>query len=132
MFSISKDLIIRCNDCGKILIIDKDTLDCDFTSDERPMGAEIEHHFFGECQCECGNNLTYSIFAYEYPVEVFNYLRYECEGGIFKQEPTIDIDYWFDFDEYEENDICEDVQATQQYLEKTLCDKSMSYLKSFL
>ena len=44
-FSIDNDLIIECEECGEILIIDKDSLDVETSSWERPMGAEVEYAF---------------------------------------------------------------------------------------
>ena len=45
---LENDLIIQCDKCGTVHIIDKDSLDVDTYSYERNMGGEVEYNFVGE------------------------------------------------------------------------------------
>ena len=66
---LKNDLVIQCDECGAVHIIDKDSLDVDTYAYERNMGAEVEYDFIGECNCDqCGNFLHYIVRGYEYPV----------------------------------------------------------------
>ena len=130
-FSIDNDLIIECAECGEILIIDKDSLDVETSSWERPMGAEVEYAFRGECECKCGNQISYAVFAYEYPEGALNYESHECDGGRITNDPSIKIDYYeFDYDAYEEDSIRADVERTRMSLNRRLERQEISRLTS--
>lgn len=80
---LENDLLIQCN-CGEIIEVDKDSLDVNTYSYERQMGEEIEYDFFGECICDnCGRDISYKVFGYEYPAGAFNYSNFESYGGKF-------------------------------------------------
>lgn len=106
---LDNDLIIQCDECGLVHIIDKNSLDVNTYSYERNMGAEIEYDFVGECCCEkCGNSMSYTVRAYEYPVGALNYEDYESLGCTFVQTPSISVDYYeFDYEDYDEEIIAE-------------------------
>lgn len=101
---LDNDLIIQCDECGLVHIIDKNSLDVNTYSYERNMGAEIEYDFVGECCCEkCANSMSYTVRAYEYPVGALNYEDYESLGCTFVQTPSISVDYYeFDYEDYDE------------------------------
>lgn len=105
------DLVIQCDKCGIVHVIDKDSLDVNTYSYERNMGDETEYNFAGECDCDqCGNFLQYTVRGYEYPVGALNYADYECSGGHFVQPPEVDVNYYeFDYTEDDEEEICEEV-----------------------
>lgn len=50
--NLENDLVVQCEVCGHVQLIEKDSLDMDSYSYERNMGEEIEYVFSGECQCE--------------------------------------------------------------------------------
>ena len=84
-------------------MIEADDLECETYVYDRPMGEEIEYNFRGEICCdECHAWIDFIIRGYEYPVGAFNFSDFECRGGYFIDEPTVEIDYEFDPDYYEE------------------------------
>lgn len=126
---LENDLIIKCNECDLIHVIDKDSLEVDTYSYERNMGAEIEYNFTGECCCEnCGNDMHFIVKAYEYPVGALNYEDYESQGCTFVQEPSIEVNYFeFDYDEYDEEEISTDVNRACINISKTLQNREEIY-----
>ncbi len=108
---LANDLIIKCDKCDSIHVIDKDSLDINVYSYERNMGDEVEYNFVGECCCEeCDNNMQYKIRAYEYPVGALNYEDYESNECTFVQEPSITVNYYeFDYADYDEKVISTEV-----------------------
>ena len=126
---LENDLIIQCDKCGTVHIIDKDSLDIDTYSYERNMGDEVEYNFVGETDCDkCGCNLKYSVRAYEYPVGALNYTDNECEGGHFLQSPEIGVAYYeFDYDYQDEEEISENVNQACENVFSALNDKNALY-----
>ena len=126
---LKNDLVIQCDECGAVHIIDKDFLDVDTYSYERNMGAEVEYDFIGECNCDqCGNFLHYIVRGYEYPVGALNYSDYECKGGHFLQSPSLDVSYFeFDYAEDDEEDICEEVNRACVNIFRVLNDEETIY-----
>lgn len=126
---LRNDLVIQCNICGKVHVIDKDSLDVNTYSYERQMGAEVEYDFDGECQCDnCRNWLSYSVRGYEYPVGCLNYDSYECRGGQFVQPPTVEVRYFeFDYDAYEEDYIYSEVCTARSNIERVLDNNKNIY-----
>ena len=58
------------------------------------MGEEIEYLHDGFLECEhCGNEITFKICGYEYPVGAFDNEFCEISGGIFEEEPHMGIVY---------------------------------------
>ena len=126
---LENDLIIQCNGCGLVHIVDKDSLDVDTYSYERNMGDEVEYDFVGECCCdECGNHMQYVIRAYEYPVGALNYDDYESKGCSFVQAPSIEVNYFgFDYEYYDEEEINVEVNRTCINIFKVLQDTEEMY-----
>lgn len=123
------NLVIQCNNCGKIHVIDKDSLEVNTCSYERQMGSEIEYNFDGESQCDnCGNCLHYSVRAFEYPVGALNYDDCECSGGHFAQSPEVAVRYYeFDYDENDEEYIYSEVCEAQTNIERILENNAAMY-----
>ncbi len=126
---LMNDLVIQCNSCGKISIIDKDSLEVQTHAYERQMGSEIEYDFEGESDCDnCGNCLAYSIRAFEYPAGSLNYDDCECRGGQFVQSPEIDVRYCeFYYSEYDEDYIYSEVCKAQVNIERVLANNAVMY-----
>lgn len=70
---ISDNFIIKCDFCGREYEISPYTLDVDYAYDERGMGTEIQHIFYGKTECQCGEVLRYRITAVEYPAGAYNF-----------------------------------------------------------
>lgn len=123
------DLIIQCDKCGMIHIIDRDSLDINTYSYERKMGAEIEYNFIGDCYCEnCGNYMQYTIRAYEYPIGALNYESYESNGCTFAQEPSVEVIYFeFDFEDFEEEIIGAEIHRTYININKIIQNQDAVY-----
>ena len=126
---LANDLIIKCDECGSIHVINKDSLDVEKYSYERNMGDEVEYDFVGECCCEeCGNHMQYTVRAYEYPVGALNYDDYESRGCIFAQEPSIEVNYFeFDYDDYDEEEITADISRACSNIFKILQNREEIY-----
>ena len=104
MIEIRNDIIVKCNRCGKIFNIDKDSLFYETHSYERNMGPEIDTIFYDDIECECGNVISLNLSGYEYPVGAFNYEHIEISNGEYVINPELDVIYWdYDpfFDDYE-------------------------------
>lgn len=113
-----EDIYIKCEECGAKYKIDKDSLEyeSDFIG-ERGMGAEFEHDFYGEEQCEeCGNWMFYKIMGYEYPEGAYNSQDTETSGCEFTRQPVIDIAWEceFDYPPDAENGLCSLVSQVEQ------------------
>lgn len=87
------DFTVMCDDCGRKYTIPSDSLDIDYAYDERPMGTEVQHIFYGELQCRCGNELSYTITAVEYPEGAYNFHTCESKGCSYLDEPGAEIEY---------------------------------------
>lgn len=114
MMHVPNDFYIKCNVCNHVTMVEADSLECDTSVYERSMGEEIEYNFCGELCCEkCHSWIDFSIRGYEYPVGAFNFSDYECHGGEFMSEPTVEIEYEFDADycdeAYEEYEKAESI-----------------------
>lgn len=92
-----KDVFIRCNKCGKVTRIYKEDFDFNsyvFDHGENGMGEEIEFRHDGCIECDqCGNEISFRISGYEYPVGAFNYEDNEIVGGQFENEPHMGVIY---------------------------------------
>jgi len=122
-------LIIRCKGCGLEYSIDTDSLEESCSSYEKNMGAEIEHDFCGECQCEsCGKIMSYTIKAFEYPEEALEYTDEDSGGCDILETPEVVANYYdCNFNDYEEEKIREEVSGTCGNIELVLRDREMIY-----
>lgn len=126
---LAHDLVVKCDSCGKIHVIDKDFLDVETFSHERQMGAEIEYNFDGEIQCDdCGNYLRCIIRAFEYPVGALNYDDYECHGGKFLQSPEVAVHYFeFDYNYADEENIYFELARVRFNMDRVLRNNDAIY-----
>lgn len=87
--------IVRCNECGKEIKIDKDIFDEDaFSVGEFGMGDRVEYDFRCEIDCPvCRNPLAVTIRGFEYPVGAFEYQDSEAEGCEVLYEPPLEMEY---------------------------------------
>lgn len=113
MMQVTNDFYVKCNRCGQITKVETDSLEYDTAVYDRPMGEEIEYNFYGEICCEeCNSWISFNIRAFEYPVGAFNFSDYDCHGGKFVDEPTVEIEYEFD-DSYSDYAYQEYIEAEQ-------------------
>ena len=116
MMQVSNDFYIECNECGNVILIKVDDLDYETYVYNRPMGEEIEYDYSGEICCDnCHTWINFIIRGYEYPIGAFNFSDTECRGGRFIDEPSVEIDYEFDTDFY--NEAYEEYEKAAYYLE---------------
>ena len=59
------DFTIMCDDCGRNYRISSDSLDADYACSERPMGTEVQHIFYGEMDCQCGDRLLCGVLSHQ-------------------------------------------------------------------
>ena len=96
-----EDVFIRCGRCGEITGIHKEDLDFepyvyDYDRGDNRMGEEIEFRHEGYIECDqCGNEISFRIFGYEYPIGAFNDERFEITGGRgrFEKKPHMGVIY---------------------------------------
>lgn len=126
---LAGELIIKCLDCGAEYRIHIDSLDEETFAYERNMGDEVEHDFYGECQCEdCGNVMRFTIKAFEYPVGALNHCDEENDGCKILESPETVVNYYdSDFDYYEEEGIRQQVSGACANIERVLRDKEAIY-----
>ena len=127
--NLENDLVVQCEVCGHVQLIEKDSLDMDSYSYERNMGEEIEYVFSGECQCEyCRNRIFFCFFGYEFQVGADIYDSHEELGSYFVREPSVDIEYYdFDLPVYVENRIADKVDYIEGLIEGMLMDSRAAY-----
>lgn len=87
------DFSIMCNDCGRKYRIPSDSLDLEYAYSERSMGTEVQHVFYGEMDCQCGNRLLYKVTAVEYPEGAYNSHICESAGCTYIDEPSAEMNY---------------------------------------
>lgn len=87
------DFTIICDDCGRKYRISSDSLDVDYVCSERQMGTEVQHIFYGEKDCQCGNRLLYTVTAVEYPEGTYNFHTCESSGCTYIEKPSAEMEY---------------------------------------
>lgn len=102
MMELLSDIVIRCDSCGEIIVLDKDNFEFEtysYDRGENAMGEEIEYVIQDEIVCSCGHRVSFRISGFEYPIGAFNYESNEILGGEFEEEPHMGIIYYAeDFD----------------------------------
>lgn len=88
------DFTVICDDCGQKYRIQPDSLDVSYAYSERPMGTEVQHIFYGEMYCQCGNRLTYTVTAVEYPEGAYDFHTYESVRCTYIDKPSVEMDYY--------------------------------------
>lgn len=87
------DFTVKCDNCGKEWRVSSDSLGLDWASANRSMGTEVQHIFYGETECQCGNILSYKIVAVEYPEGAYDFHECESDGCTFVDEPDVEMEY---------------------------------------
>lgn len=102
MMELLGDIVIRCDSCGEVIVLDKNYFEPEtycYDHGENAMGEEIEYIIQDEIVCSCRNRITFRISGFEYPVGAFNYENHEIFGGSFEEYPHMGIIYYAeDFD----------------------------------
>lgn len=115
MMELLEDIFIRCGRCGRVIGIHKEDIDFDsyvYDRGENRMGEEIEFRHDGYIECDhCGNEISFRISGYEYPVGAFNYEDNEIAGGRFEEDPQMGVVYsQDDFDSSEAYQVYDRIQ----------------------
>ena len=119
MMELLEDVFIRCGRCGKVTGIHKE--DFDFESNvydrgENGMGEEIEYWHDGYIECDhCGNEISFRISGYEYPVGAFN----------FEEEPHMGVVY--SRDDFDPDDAYPEYSRIQQLIMDIAQDRELIY-----
>ena len=82
-------LVIRCEECGKTIVVRKDEIDWDWeavSSHERQMGDEVEYNHVEFLECDDGHSVMVTFKLWEYPVGMINNSDVDCEGGEIEEE----------------------------------------------
>lgn len=87
------DFTIMCDDCKRKYRISSDSFVVDYVCSERQMGTEVQHIFYGEKDCRCGNRLSYTITAVEYPEGAYNFHTCESSGCTYIDKPSVEMEY---------------------------------------
>lgn len=87
------DFTIMCDDCKRKYRISSDSFVVDYVCSERPMGTEVQHIFYGEKDCQCGNRLSYTVTAVEYPEGAYNFHTCESSGCTYIEKPSAEMEY---------------------------------------
>lgn len=87
------DFTIMCDDCKRKYRISSDSFVVDYVCSERPMGTEVQHIFYGEKDRRCGNRLSYTITAVEYPEGAYNFHTCESSGCTYIDKPSVEMEY---------------------------------------
>lgn len=99
MMELLGDIIIRCDSCGEVIVLDKNDYDPEtysYDHGDNAMGEEIEYIIQDDIVCSCGNRVSFQISGFEYPVGAFNFERSEVRGGEFEEEPHMGVIYYAD------------------------------------
>lgn len=126
---LAKDIFIRCDRCGCVIGIHKDEIEFEtygYDHGENGMGDEIEYRNDGVIECEnCGNEISFRISGFEYPIGAFDYEDYEIEGGDFTEEPHMVVVY--SMDEFDPYDAALEYDRIQQLILDIAQDKQLIY-----
>ena len=89
------DFTVICDDCGRKYRISSDSLGVDYAYSDRPMGIEVQHICYGEMKCGCGNRLSYTVTAVEYPEGAYDFHICESKGCTYIDKPSAEMDDYF-------------------------------------
>lgn len=87
------DFTVMCDYCRRKYRISSDSLNIDYACSECSMGTELQHIFCGEMECRCGNKMSYTITAVEYPEGAYNSHICESIGCAYVSEPCVEMAY---------------------------------------
>lgn len=110
MMELLDDVFFRCGHCRHSLGIHREEFDIEcnvYDRGENSMGDEAEYRIEGYAECpECGNEITFRISGYEYPMSAYNYEDNEIEGGEFEEDPQMGVVYSQDDIQTGSDQIC--------------------------
>lgn len=88
---VQKDIPVQCLNCGTDFAISREEIETGTSNDHGPQGYRIYYYYDAECCCpNCGNRITYSQQASEYPEGAIEFIdKPRCSGGIIF---NVDID----------------------------------------
>ena len=97
MMELLNDVFIRCGKCRRTTGIHKEDIEFEtyvYDRGENAMGEEIEYRHDGLITCDyCGNEISFWISGYEYPIGAFNYEDCKIVGGNFEENPHMVVIY---------------------------------------
>ena len=99
MMELLGDIVIRCDSCGEVIVLDKNDYDPEtysYDHGDNAMGEEIEYIIQDDIVCSCKNRISFRISGSEYPIGGFNYESNEIFGGEFDEKPQMGIIYYAD------------------------------------
>lgn len=123
-------LVVRCEKCGKRILFKSEWFEEEISgsSRERGMGYDTEHIFSLETKCpRCQSELYVSYSVLEYPMGAIDSYYDYCRGCTVEDYPGATIDYRFEFNEFEENEICSIVQDDYFELQQIIDDPELLY-----
>lgn len=78
---IQDDISFKCSNCKKVHSFNCSDLEWEaVSSDERQMGAEIEHEALFEDICDCNQSMNITFSCWEYPIGAINYTDVHFSG----------------------------------------------------
>jgi hypothetical protein len=129
MMELLEDVFIRCDRCGKVTGIHKENFDFEsyvYDRGENGMGEEIEYRHDGYIECDhCGNEISFRISGYEYPVGAFNYEDCEIADGCFEEEPHMGVIY--SRDDFDPDDAYPEYSRIQELIMDIAQDRELIY-----
>ena len=129
MMELLEDVFIRCDHCGKVTGIHKEDFDFEsyvYDRGENRMGEEIEYRHEGGIVCDhCGNEISFRISGYEYPVGAFNYEDSGIAGGRFEEDPHMGVIY--SRDDFDPNDAYPEYSRIQQLIMDIAQNRDLIY-----
>lgn len=129
MMELLGDVLIRCGRCGKVTGLHKEDFYFEsyvYDHGDNGMGEEIEYRHDGFIECDhCGNEISFRISGYEYPVGAFNYEGYEIAGGQFDEPPHMCVIY--SRDDFDPDDAYPEYSRIQQLIMDIAQDRELIY-----
>lgn len=96
MLILRGNIVFCCSKCRLRLRISGEELDCDSETVEMgDMGPRVQHtfDFYGKC-AKCGNDMSFRIIGYEYPVGALEYQDKASNGCSLESVPRIEPEYY--------------------------------------
>lgn len=129
MMLLLEDILIRCGECGKLTRIYKEDVEFYTRSNDHGdncMGEEIEYQHEDCMVCDrCGNQISFIISGYEYPVGAFNYEDSKIFGGFFEEKPHMGI--FYDREDFDVNNAYPEYSRIEQMIKKIADAPAMIY-----
>ncbi len=129
MMELLNDVFIQCGHCGYKFGLHKEELDIEcyvYDRGENSMGEEAEYRIEGFTECpECGQEISFRVSGYEYPLGAYNYEDNEIDGGYFDEEPQMGVVY--SQDEFDPEDAFEEYDRIQPLIMDIARDRNLIY-----